>query len=565
MHMFLQHNTWTFRRRVPGDIQSRLRKREIYKSLATPCRKEARRRAAALFVASEELFELARREDSLTDEELAAIARHWLDQQMGLKAKIDSLPPGQLAEFEGPAPVPPYKPFIYPGTPEMHGVFSKRRRSARLSGILTNAGYQATDERMDQLEPVLKQMTEAYIQQRRQAVFHPDDTEAFPAIAAKLQTAPTVSEVKEKFADHAIEEGRWTNQTRAQNLNSLDLLIRICGDKQLGTFTREDATKLRRTLEKIPSNYGKSPKHYQMPIEQVIAEKKPEIGTLSTGTLDRHWNTIISFIRWGNRLDDVAPTDIDRIFGGLRWSSNAPEAAERLPWEPERLNKLFNSPIWTGFSPHPKKPHWRHEPGETIVRDHRFWLPIMGIYTGARLEELAQLRRCDFQEIDGIHVIQITNEGEGLKLKTKSSKRVVPLHSELVRLGLLRQVEQVASGPIFPEIERGGRDNSLSHFYTEEFTDYRRRVGVYKRWIDFHSFRHNVTTALLRAGVDMLTVDQLTGHDSKARKDAQEGERTKRAGASVTLNYFAGFELRHLRDAIEKLAYPDIELRQHYI
>lgn len=83
--------------------------------------------------------------------------------------------------------------------------------------------------------------------------------------------------------------------------------------------------------------------------------------------------------------------------------------------------------------------------------------------------------------------------------------------------------------------------------------------------MDFHSFRHNVTTALLRAGVDMLTVDQLTGHDSKARKDAQEGERTKGSGASVTLNYFAGFELGHLRNAIEKLAYPDIDLRRHYI
>lgn len=112
MHLVRQNQTWFFRRRVPRDLHSRLGKRELYKSLSTSCRKEARRRAALLFVASDEAFELAK-DDDLSPRELAAIARHWFEGQAALRAKIDKLSPGQLAKFQTPEPVRPYKPQRY--------------------------------------------------------------------------------------------------------------------------------------------------------------------------------------------------------------------------------------------------------------------------------------------------------------------------------------------------------------------------------------------------------------------------------------------------------------------
>jgi len=60
-----------------------------------------------------------------------------------------------------------------------------------------------------------------------------------------------------------------------------------------------------------------------------------------------------------------------------------------------------------------------------------FWLPVLGLFTGCRIEELCQLHCSDVIQYDGIWCLDINDEGEK-RLKNKSSKRVVPLHQILV-------------------------------------------------------------------------------------------------------------------------------------
>lgn len=64
----------------------------------------------------------------------------------------------------------------------------------------------------------------------------------------------------------------------------------------------------------------------------------------------------------------------------------------------------------------------------------KYWVPLLGLYTGARINELAQLFLVDFQAQGDVQVISINDDGEGKRLKTKASKRLVPIHPELVRL-----------------------------------------------------------------------------------------------------------------------------------
>lgn len=72
----------------------------------------------------------------------------------------------------------------------------------------------------------------------------------------------------------------------------------------------------------------------------------------------------------------------------------------------------------------------------------------------------------------------------------------------------------------------GGRDQKFSHFYSEEFTDYRRRIGVYKELMDYHSFWTTATSAMVHEGVPLLIADEITGHDSAGRKDVKEMKTT---------------------------------------
>lgn len=64
------------------------------------------------------------------------------------------------------------------------------------------------------------------------------------------------------------------------------------------------------------------------------------------------------------------------------------------------------------------------------------------LFTGARREEIANLALADIRQEEGIHYFDIAPDGQrGRRLKNKSSKRRVPIHSELIILGFLDYVE----------------------------------------------------------------------------------------------------------------------------
>jgi hypothetical protein len=116
-------------------------------------------------------------------------------------------------------------------------------------------------------------------------------------------------------------------------------------------------------------------------------------------------------------------------------------------WSGDELRKLFASPIWTGSNP-----FFRSRPGDKIIRDALFWLPLLGLFHGNRLEEFAQLRREDVRQEAGVPYIRISDE-DGRQLKNEQSRRDVPLHPELIRLGFLDYVAEAtaSTGSGFPE------------------------------------------------------------------------------------------------------------------
>lgn len=102
----------------------------------------------------------------------------------------------------------------------------------------------------------------------------------------------------------------------------------------------------------------------------------------------------------------------------------------RIPFSTSELHTIFSSSIYTqGERP-------RAGAGEAA-----YWIPLIALWTGARLEEIGQLHIADIQQELGIHFLHITNEGGGKRVKTASSRRRVPIHPELIRYGLLEYVE----------------------------------------------------------------------------------------------------------------------------
>lgn len=129
-----------------------------------------------------------------------------------------------------------------------------------------------------------------------------------------------------------------------------------------------------------------------------------------------------------------------------------------------------------------------------------------------RQEETCQLRLADLRQVEGVWIFDL-NMRTGQQLKNANAIRQVPLHSELIRLGLLAYAdEQRNAGKelLFPNLQPGGADDRLGHSYSKWFSRYRRETGLFVTRRDFHSFRHSATTFIPRAGVQHTVIDAVT-------------------------------------------------------
>ncbi|WP_022707799.1 site-specific integrase [Paracoccus zeaxanthinifaciens] len=144
-----------------------------------------------------------------------------------------------------------------------------------------------------------------------------------------------------------------------------------------------------------------------------------------------------------------------------------------------------------------------------------FWPTLISAHAGLRMEEVLQLKTADFDKIDGIPVIRVQN-GEGQHLKSEAAERIIPIHRNLIELGLLQMVEERrASGQewLFPNIERCAAKARLSGTFTKVFTNYRITEGVYDPRRDFHSLRTNFNVILKRKKCPLEIRKRLLGHE----------------------------------------------------
>lgn len=215
------------------------------------------------------------------------------------------------------------------------------------------------------------------------------------------------------------------------------------------------------------------------------------------------------------------------------------EAKARKPFTVDELNAIFSSPVFTA-----------KERPEGGAGEAAYWIPLLGLFTGARLNEIGQLQTSDVKTQDGVTFIHFTDQGEGQRLKTggKSRKRV-PVHAELKRLGFLLYVEKMRkgkTGKLFPDLKADSHGH-ITGRWSKWFNRYLDSVvKVADPEKDFHSFRHTFKLAARAAGIPEDQHDALTGHANVSVSRAYggaEGYPLGQLGKAMKRLRFAGLKL----------------------
>ena len=183
--------------------------------------------------------------------------------------------------------------------------------------------------------------------------------------------------------------------------------------------------------------------------------------------------------------------------------TNGQQPKPRIAFSVEDLNCIFRSPVYTErFRP-------KGGGGEAC-----YWLPLLALFTGCRVEELAQLLVHDIHHEEGLgYYLNISDEAEHSKLKNASSRRRIPLHSALLDCGFLEYIESVRERQfVFPSLKPNPRDK-LGGYFSNFFSGYlRQQVGITDKRKVLHSFRHTFKDICRSVGIDEAVHDALTGH-----------------------------------------------------
>jgi len=237
--------------------------------------------------------------------------------------------------------------------------------------------------------------------------------------AVEPPRAPKVSELLEEFlADKKGNKSSITENTLENYRVTIRDFCEITGDKPVNTITYQDGTNYRNTLLKLPTHRTKKKIYKNKSIEQLTALSLPRESCMSSKTIEDHLSNLKGYFVWLKHTQRITNNPIE----GVRIESTTNSYKE---YTEDDLKRIFQSPLYTPDHSYRKsygtRSHW--------------WLIPLALHTGARISELCQLQLADVKEIEGVLCFSIDDEDPLVntkQLKTKASRRITPVHPQLI-------------------------------------------------------------------------------------------------------------------------------------
>lgn len=321
---------------------------------------------------------------------------------------------------------------------------------------------------------------------------------AIPTAAPVVQADgenPTLQEVHELWIKH---QDRPVSTLRAMRL-AVERFEAMIGERRIKDISRRDVTTY---IDKMRTPGAVTPKGFSIP------------------NMNSHLSMLSALFGYAVRrnLIETNPATNTQIQDTRR------PREKRREFDAPALAAIFSSPVYAQDA--------RPEAG---AGEASYWIPLLALYTGARIGELCQLHPEDVEQEAYVDpkgkpqkawVIRIEqNKARGQTVKTESSERRIPVHDDLIKLGFVRYAQaQKGKHLLFDRIRAGNSEGRLSMGWGQWFSEYlRTKCAVTDERMTFHSFRHTFKHHARQALIPADVHNALTGHETRSAADAYGG------------------------------------------
>jgi len=308
----------------------------------------------------------------------------------------------------------------------------------------------------------------------------------------------------------------WKEKTKSQRKSYLKIFANIIGQRTcVSDLNRDSIDRYQSIVRKLPKNFSKK---YNLPdnvddapsfFDSLVKTHSDEL--IGAGGVDSHFRTIRPFLEWCHDNEYILKSHTHL----LQVTSIEREKSGKVRdcFSNSQLSQLFISYIYSENLLAREKPKPFH-----------FWMPLIALWTGARVNELAQLVTSDIKQDDGIYYFDINDEESHKSLKNKNSKRKVPIAQALIDAGFIEFVQSRMNDKdhrIFNELpaHRDGYGREVSRWFNDNYKHKCNIVADKGKQLVFHSFRHTFITVLGSTSINKSPVEdriiyELVGHES---------------------------------------------------
>ncbi len=362
---------------------------------------------------------------------------------------------------------------------------------------LQSAGFSAaTKAPIDEIPNISRQDSRIFSKQEQSQSFQNLDLKA----------------LYEMFAKEKSSSGSWSAKTTKEYKAAFSLFSRFLQESENSPISHKLLLIYRNILKELPPRHESQKNLIGKNLAAIAAMKHGT--TLSNRQVNKHLICIGGFFHWLETHEYIDKSPAHDLLFPKSSTGKAPET-ERKAYSVDEVLKIIETLD-------------RQKNDLLSSRPERYWVPIIGAYSGMRLGEICQLHCSDIVKDSDVWCFDIVATSDDSKrLKTVASVRRIPIHFAIIGRGFIDYLEEMKLAGhqrLFPLLVCHPV-NGFGHHLGKVYSKFNRKYISTDPLKTFHSLRHSLINELKQAGIAVELISELVGHHVNSVTMARYGKK----------------------------------------